>query len=218
MLKYPEYAIVTVDDDILYSKNTLKSLYNSYIEHPNIVSGRRGHLMTYKKNGELKNYNFWIQEQKIIKEESYDIFLTGVGGVLYPPDIFNANKKYLKMIEETITNDDFALKYYEVIKGIEEKWVPNKHLQGLKIMQNLIHKPLLRINKVKNDKYIKNINLDIKNIIVKNLCVNYKSISTGLKIYLFNINYIIKNSGFAIFNIDAYSYCQTDNNIKFEIS
>ena len=217
MLKYREYAIITVDDDIIYSKNTLKSLYESYIEHPNIVSGRRGHLMTYKKNGELKNYSFWNQEQKIIKKASYDVFLTGVGGVLYPPDIFNINEKYLKIIEETITNDDFALKYYEVIKGIEEKWVPNNHLQGLKIMQNLEHKPLFRINKAKNDKYIKNINIDIKNIILKNLCVNYKSISTGLTIYLFNINNIIKNSGITIFNIDAYSYCPIDSNIKFKI-
>ena len=217
MLKYPEYAIITVDDDILYCKNTLKSLYNSYIEHPNIVSGRRGHLMTYKKNGELKKYNFWNQEQKIIKEASYDIFLTGVGGVLYPPDIFNINEKNLKIIEETITNDDFALKYYEVMKGIEEKWVPNKHPQGLKIMQNLVHKPLLRINKVKNDQYIKNINIDIKNIILKSLCVNYKSISTGLTIYLFNIHNIIKNSGITIFNIDAYSYCPIDSNTKFKI-
>ena len=51
MIKYPEYAIVTVDDDIIYCKNMLESLYNSYIEHPNVVSGRRGYLMKYKENG-----------------------------------------------------------------------------------------------------------------------------------------------------------------------
>jgi hypothetical protein len=201
MIKYPEYAIVTVDDDIEYCKDTLKSLYNSYIEHPNVVSGRRGHLMRYKKNGELKNYTFWTKEQKSIKDASYDIFLTGVGGVLYPPDILNINEKSLKIIKETITNDDFALKYFEVIKGIEEKWVSNNHLQGLRVMKNLVHKPLFIINEIINDKYINNINIDIKNLILKNLCVNYKNISTGLTIYLFNINNIIKNSGMTIFNI-----------------
>ena len=217
MIKYPEYAIVTVDDDIEYCKDTLKSLYNSYIEHPNVVSGRRGHLMRYKKNGELKNYTFWTKEQKSIKDASYDIFLTGVGGVLYPPDILNINEKSLKIIKETITNDDFALKYFEVIKGIEEKWVSNNHLQGLRVMKNLVHKPLFIINEIINDKYINNINIDIKNLILKNLCVNYKNISTGLTIYLFNINNINKNSGMTIFNIDAYSYCPIDNNIKFKI-
>ena len=217
MIKYPEYAIVTVDDDIIYCKNMLESLYNSYIDHPNIVSGRRGHLMRYNENGELKNYLSWDLEQKIISEANYDIFLTGVGGVLYPPDAFNINEKYLKIIEETKTGDDIALKYFEVIKGIDEIWVPNKHLQGLKILTNLVHRPLIKDNLISNDIYIKNINIDIKNLILKNLCINYKNISTGLTIYLFNINNIIRKYHRTIFNIDAYSYCPIDSNIKFII-
>jgi hypothetical protein len=217
MLKYPEYAIVTVDDDIIYSKNMLESLYNSYIDHPNIVSGRRGHLMRYKKNGELRSYFSWGLGHKSIIEANYDLFLTGVGGILYPPDIFNINENYSKIIEETMTGDDIALKYYEVIKGIDERWVPNRHLLGLNIMQNSVNKPLLKSNKKNNDIYIKNINIDIKNVILENLCVNYKNISTGLTIFLFNINNIIKNSNITIFNIDAYSYCPIDNNIRFTI-
>ena len=217
MLKYPEYAIVTVDDDIIYCKNMLESLYNSYIDHPNIVSGRRGHLMRYKKNGELESYYSWNMDQKSIIEADYNIFLTGVGGVLYPPDVFNINEQYSKIIEETMTADDIALKYYEVMKGIDEKWVPNNHALGLKIMTNLMHRPLGNINSKNNDIYIKNINIDIKNIILENLCVNYKNISTGLTIYLFNINNINKNSNITLFNIDAYSYCPIDNNIRFEI-
>lgn len=217
MIKYPEYAIVTVDDDIIYCKNMLESLYNSYIEHPNIVSGRRGHLMKYKENGELKNYLSWNREEKSIIEASYDLFLTGVGGVLYPPDAFNINENFSKIIEETLTGDDIILKYFEVIKGIDEKWVPNKHPEGINMMKNSIHKPLININLIKNDIYIKNINIDIKNVILQNLCVNYKNISTGLNIYLFNINNINKNSNFTIFNIDAYSFCPIDSNIKFII-
>jgi len=218
MIKYPEYAIVTVDDDIIYSKNMLKSLYNSYIEHPNLVSGRRGHLMKYKKNGELSNYNSWHFEQKKIIKANYNLFFTGVGGVLYPPDILNINKKYLKVIEETILGDDITLKYFEVNKGIEVKWVANNHLQGLKIMRNIWDKPLFKINRNNNDIFIRKINIDIKNLILENLCVNYKNISTGLTIYLFNINNIIQNSGITTFNVDAYSYCPIDNNFKFTVN
>ena len=43
-MKYRDYAIITVDDDIIYTEDMFISLFNSYIEHPNIVSGRRGHL------------------------------------------------------------------------------------------------------------------------------------------------------------------------------
>ena len=49
------------------------------------------------------------------------------------------------------------------------------------------------------------------------MCVNYKNISTGLTTFLFNINNIIKNSNITKFNIDAYSYCPIDNNIRFII-
>jgi hypothetical protein len=219
MLKYPDYAIVTIDDDTIYCKNMIKSLYNSYIDHPNIVLGRRGHLMRYKKNGELNNYNSWIFEYKKIMEADYDVFLTGVGGILYPPDILNINEYYLNLIKETLLGDDITLKYLEVNKGIEVKWVSNKHLKGLEIMTNSQDKPLFEINNIiNNDIYIKNFNIDIKNLILENLCVNYKNISTGLTIYLFNINNIIKENDSTIFNIDAYSFCPIDNRIKFIIN
>ena len=218
MLKYREYAIVTVDDDIMYCKNMLKSLYNSYIDHPNIVSGRRGHLMRYKTNGELNKYVSWNFDYNRTIKANYDIFFTGVGGVIYPPDILNINKKYLNIIKETILGDDITLKYFEVNKGIEVKWIPNKHPQGLKIMENSAVIPLFKINKkINNDIYIKNINIDIKNILLENLCINYKNIFTGLTIYLFNINNIIKKNDLTIFNVDAYSFCPIDSSIKFII-
>ena len=180
MLKYPDYAIVTVDDDIIYCKNMFKSLYNNYVDYPNIISGRRGHLMKYKENGELYSYYSWDFEQKSITKPCYDLFLTGVGGVIYPPDILNINEKYSKIIEELITGDDIILKYFEAIKGIEEKWIPNKHSQGLGIMNNLKNRPLYAINAFNNDINIKKMNLDTKSQIIENMCINYKDISTGL--------------------------------------
>ena len=132
MNKYRDYAIITVDDDIIYSHDMLISLINSYLDHPNIVSGRRSHIMEYKKNGELGNYMSWIKEQKKIKEADFNIFLTGCGGIIYPPDIFQINERYLKIINETLTTDDITLKYFETIKGVEVIWVPNAYQQGLK--------------------------------------------------------------------------------------
>ena len=69
-----------------------------------------------------------------------------------------------------------------------------------------------------NDIYIKNINIDIKNLILENLCVKYKNISTGITIYLFNINSIIEKNDLTIFNVDAYSFCPIDSHIKFIIN
>ena len=217
MSKYRDYAIISLDDDTIYCRNTLKSLYNSYIEHPNIVSGRGGHYMKYGKNGVLLNYLSWFAKPNSLKNIDFNIFLIGVGGIIYPPDILNINEEYLDIIREFLIGDDFVLKHLEIKKGIEQRLIPNNHPQGLYMKNNSLHKPLYDINKYRNDLYIKQINTAIGEEIIKDLCIDYKSIQTGLQIYLFNINNIILNRTMTTFYIDAYSFCPIDNTIKFKI-
>ena len=63
MKKYRDYAIITLDDDCEYAEDTFETLFNSYVENPNLVLGRRTHLMLYNKNFELKKYLSWSFEQ-----------------------------------------------------------------------------------------------------------------------------------------------------------
>ena len=37
MQLYREYAIITLDDDLRYSYDTFESLFNAYVENPNII-------------------------------------------------------------------------------------------------------------------------------------------------------------------------------------
>lgn len=201
MQYFRDYAIITIDDDIYYSKDCFETLYNSYLEYPNLISGRRSHYMKYRINGELDNYLKWKYEQQDVTEPDLNIFLTGVGGILYPPDILNINKKYLKIIYETITSDDIILKYFSNLKGIPGKWIKNKDLLGLPNIMPLKGNPLSNINFINNDINIKKLNFEISHLIVKNLCVSYRNIRTGLIIYLFNIhkiNILSKRWHFAI--------------------
>ena len=87
MIKYRDYAIITLDDDIHYPPDTIISIYESYIKHPNIISGRRTHLIRYNKNHQIEKYTKWAYQQKIIKNASYDIFIT-TGAGQYIPQIF----------------------------------------------------------------------------------------------------------------------------------
>lgn len=217
MSKYRDYAILTLDDDTIYCNNMINSLYKSYIEHPNIISGRGGHYMKYQKNGELTGYLSWFSPTNLVKSIDFNIFLIGVGGIIYPPDILNINEKHLDIIKEFIIGDDFVLKHLEIQKGIEQRLIQNNHPQGLYMKNNSFHRPLYDINKYKNDIYIKKINTAIDNEIIKDLCINYKNVKTGLVIYLFNINNIKVNGILTTFYLDAYSFCQIDNNITFQL-
>ena len=218
MKLFRDYAIITLDDDLGYSYDTFESLINSYIENPNIISGRRAHLMTYKKNGELRGYFNWIYECRLINESNLNITLTNGAGTIFPPDILNIKDEYLSIINETITCDDLTLKYFSVQKGIPQKWVFNKHLMGVRRkLKKSNSSPLFRINRINNNKCINKLNMNNNKIILNNLCVPYKNIATGLSIYLYDIHQIKKKFNNLYFEINAYSYCPIDPTLTFKI-
>lgn len=85
---YPEAVLITADDDVLYQKNWLKLLIESYINNPHAIHCHRAHKITLHK-GEIKPYSNWIKYYELTqKKPGYLILLTGVGGVLYPAHCF----------------------------------------------------------------------------------------------------------------------------------
>lgn len=82
--EYPEATIITVDDDLIYDFNFIEKLIRMHKSHPTEILAARTHVMTFDNEGNLKNYNEW---KKCCSETSNPkhLFLTGVGGVLYPP-------------------------------------------------------------------------------------------------------------------------------------
>jgi hypothetical protein len=84
--EYPDDVIVTADDDIFYPNNWFELLISSYEQDYTIVHCHRAHKITLTPNGDLCSYNDW--KGAVEYEEtttSYKNFMTGVGGVLYPP-------------------------------------------------------------------------------------------------------------------------------------
>ncbi|MDR0723654.1 MAG: glycosyltransferase [Endomicrobium sp.] len=86
--KYPNYTIVTVDDDTYYPKDLIEKLYKAYLNQPNMVHCHRAHGITFKfgKINPYLKWDFSLCGDKV--KPSFCNFLTGVGGVLYPPGIF----------------------------------------------------------------------------------------------------------------------------------
>lgn len=84
--EYPDDVIVTADDDIYYSSNWLECLYNAYLKEPQYIHCHRAHRITFDKNKNINKYSKWIFEVSGV-EPSFCNFLTGVGGVLFPPKV-----------------------------------------------------------------------------------------------------------------------------------
>lgn len=122
--KYPHAVHITADDDIFYKKNWLKGLYNDYLKFGNnYIYAYRIHEVVMK-NDKLYKYEKW---KKAIKSEkpSYLNFLTGVGGVLYPANIFNKEVFNEKQFTDLSPRaDDIWFWAMAVLNNIKTKVVP----------------------------------------------------------------------------------------------
>ena len=83
--EYPDDIIVTADDDIYYPGKFLELLYGAYLKEPQYIHCHRVHKITFDQNKNVQKYSKWIRQASNI-EPSFCNFLTGAGGVLYPPD------------------------------------------------------------------------------------------------------------------------------------
>lgn len=91
--KYPNDAIITIDDDLLYDIDLLEKLIMAYQEDPSYIYCNRHHLMLPDGKGELLPYMQWKWNYTDQNACIWN-FPTGVGGVLYPPysldeEVFN---------------------------------------------------------------------------------------------------------------------------------
>ena len=127
--EFTNSVIVTADDDIYYPQDWLSKLYYSYISNPEDIHCHRAHRVIYV-NGEFAPYLSW---PKHVKEESarYDNFLTGVGGVLYPPNCFN-NEVFRKdiFLKYAPTADDIWLWVMALVNNRKIRVVRN-HIKTL---------------------------------------------------------------------------------------
>ena len=88
MKRYPNDIVITVDDDFIYEKNMIATLYNFHILYPTCIVTN----LALEKKG--LNYHEWQNLLFSMKEPSYSIMQLGGSGVLYPasslhPDAFS---------------------------------------------------------------------------------------------------------------------------------
>ena len=125
MQEYPDATIITIDDDVLYDRNTIKSLIDCSKKHVGCVCARRIHRIKIDKQKQsFLKYSDWDYEY-IPKhdEESMLYFATGIGGVLYPARCLHKDAFCLGTLQEKCLNaDDIWLKIMEIRNGTKVAW------------------------------------------------------------------------------------------------
>lgn len=118
--EFSDDLVVTIDDDLLYPKDMLEKLYNSYLMYPEAVSTLRAHLILIDESGLILPYNDWIMEtDACIYEPSMQLLATGGAGVLYPPKLFR--QEFFNedaIMENCLWADDLWLKAMQVVSNV----------------------------------------------------------------------------------------------------
>ena len=103
--EYPNDLILTADDDIFYPQDWLEKLYNCWKNNKNYIICHRAHRILIKEE-KIMPYSSW-EKMLNINTPSFYNFLTGVGGVLYAPNVFYKDFFNEKLFMElTPQNDD----------------------------------------------------------------------------------------------------------------
>lgn len=87
--EYNNSFVITVDDDCYYPENLIENLMKIHREYPNSIASNRIHKIKFKENYVLP-YAKWSHNFSPKNNVNGTYLLTGVGGVLYPPKIFDA--------------------------------------------------------------------------------------------------------------------------------
>lgn len=122
---FPGKSIVTADDDIYYPPDWLEKLSLAHRSNPELIWGNRLRAIAGLPDGTLAPYRKW-KAATAEMAPSYANFITGVGGVLYPPgclhpDVFDE----AAMFEASPNNDDIWFWAMAVRQGTKIGVVPD---------------------------------------------------------------------------------------------
>lgn len=160
MKEFPEACIITVDDDLIYPSDTIKSLVECHRQYPDCVCARRVHRIRTNRNGMIMSYLRWGTEYKRLKEPSHRLCATGAGGVLYPPHCLDERTFDISVIQEQCLGaDDIWLKYMELLNDTKVVYAENNMVRPPEV-PNSQETSLSYYNVLHNvnDKYIENMN------------------------------------------------------------
>ena len=106
---FPNAIIITVDDDLIYDSDVLETLIVPYLKNPNAIYSNRIHKMKKNNDGTLMSYMDWEWHAPYAEGTDKMNFLTGVGGVLYPP----------RSLDPEVLNEDVFL---DICRYADDVW------------------------------------------------------------------------------------------------
>jgi protein O-GlcNAc transferase len=109
--KYPNAYIVTADDDVFYDRNWLFDLIDNHKVGVKEIIGHRAHFINLNDHNYPLSYSKWGWGKGLVTP-SLNNFLTGIGGILYPPNTLYKDVKNVDLFMELTPKADDVWLYW----------------------------------------------------------------------------------------------------------
>lgn len=124
---YQNSIIITIDDDVYYSSNMVKKLYDEHLRYPDDIITAKARVPVIHDHKINISYKYW-REAEYNKEYAYIVPL-GYGGILYPPnsldkEVFNSGI-FLKLAP---CADDLWFWIIAVISKTRQRVINNRNI------------------------------------------------------------------------------------------
>lgn len=122
---YKGIAVVTADDDVVYWRRWLADLLDQYNENSLEILCHRMHVVRTTADGLPDAYRSWHWCSDSLQKNPLN-FATGVGGVLYPPNVFDSEATNIERMKSLCPQADDVWFYWMArARGMLVRKVPS---------------------------------------------------------------------------------------------
>ncbi|EGR0130527.1 glycosyl transferase [Vibrio vulnificus] len=117
ILEYPNFDVITVDDDYIYPFDMVEVLYQTSLSHPSCIVTNFAHVIKYK-NDSIDSYKNWDLYTECDKP-GFDIFPVGAGGIYYPARSLHELVTENRLFQSLAPNaDDVWFKFMSIANNV----------------------------------------------------------------------------------------------------
>lgn len=124
--EFPNDVLITVDDDLYYPRGWFVQLKNAYLRDPTKIYCHRADEITLDPALRIQPYLFWKFRSANADTPQGRILLTGIDGVLYPPNALHPSvldeRKFMALAPQ---NDDVWFTVMAKLQGTPIAFVSN---------------------------------------------------------------------------------------------
>lgn len=134
--KFPQSTIITIDDDMIYSYDTVERLVREHKQYPNDIIANVVRKMKLRRNGRLASFrkSHCLTD---CDDVSFRNMLMGVGGVLYPPCCLDPEVTNEEVFTDLCKHADDAWFYAMAVKaGTMTRKCPSHNPAGKDYLRN----------------------------------------------------------------------------------